>query len=60
MPRVNYEVSSTSQSTPPLKVRIAPIRTELEKRQNKALKELMDKRARAVKKTGNYPNYHTN
>jgi len=48
------------QSPAPTKTKIAPLPTQAEKAQAKALKELMAKRAKAVKKTGNYPNYNTN
>jgi hypothetical protein len=48
------------QKTPAPRTRIAPLPTEAEKRQAKALKDLMDKRAAVVKKTGVYPNYNTN
>jgi hypothetical protein len=40
--------------------RIAPLPNEAEKRQAEALKKLMAKRAKEVKRTGNYPNYNTN
>lgn len=46
--------------TLPPKAKIAPLPTQAEKDQAKALKELMAKRAAAVKKTGKYPNYNTN
>jgi hypothetical protein len=46
--------------TPAPRAKIAPLSTEAEKRQAKALKDLMAKRAKEVKRTGNYPNYNTN
>jgi hypothetical protein len=48
------------QQTPPPRARIAPMRTEAEKAQAKALKDLMAKRAAETKRTGIYPNYNTN
>jgi hypothetical protein len=48
------------QKTSAPRVRVAPLPTEAEKRQAKALKDLMDKRKAVVKKTGVYPNYNTN
>jgi hypothetical protein len=60
MPRVNKELSSMPMERGVLRARIAPLSTEAEKRQAKALKDLMDKRAKAVKETGVYPNYNTN
>ena len=45
---------------PAPKTKIAPLPTEAEKRQAKALKDLMAKRAAKVKETGKYPNYNTN
>ena len=48
------------QNPAPTKTKIAPLPTEAEKRQAKALKDLMAKRAKEVKRTGNYPNYNTN
>ena len=47
--------TSTSKS------RIAPMQSTAEqKRQDKALKDLMAKRAAEAKRTGLYPNYYTN
>jgi hypothetical protein len=36
------------------------VRTTLDIKQEKALKELMKKRAKEAKKTGSWPNYGTN
>ncbi len=40
--------------------KIAKLPADEQARMEKALKELMAKRAKAVKKTGVYPNYNTN
>jgi hypothetical protein len=48
-----------TQTSGPLR-KIAKLPANEQARMEKALKELMDKRAKAVKKTGVYPNYNTN
>jgi hypothetical protein len=40
--------------------KVAKLPADEQARMEKALKELMAKRAKAVKKTGVYPNYNTN
>jgi hypothetical protein len=47
------------KTTGPLR-KIAKLPADEQARMEKALKELMAKRAKAVKKTGVYPNYNTN
>jgi hypothetical protein len=50
---------ATPSPTP--KTRVAPMQSMTEQqRQDKALKDLMKKRAETAKKTGNWPNYNTN
>jgi len=65
----NYIKSMTSKSkptaapsaSPTSKPRIAPMQSMTEQqRQEKALKDLMNKRAAVAKKTGMWPNYGTN
>ena len=44
-----------------IKTRIAPMQTKADAAmQDKALRDLMAKRAKESKKTGSYPNYGTN
>lgn len=46
---------------PKIKAKVAPMPNNSEaKKQEKALADLMKKRAAAAKKTGNWPNYGTN
>jgi len=59
MPRVNSEMPTLANSAP-LRVRVAPLRSDLEKRQAKALKDLMKKREQEAKRTGIWNNYNTN
>lgn len=72
-PKISKPVNSTVTSkmpktvirstTGPLKrfVRVAPMQSTIEeKKQAKALDELMKKRLAVAKKTGVYPNYYTN
>jgi len=47
--------------TPAPRTRTAPMQSSVEqKRQEKALKDLMAKREAESKRTGRYPNYYTN
>jgi len=47
--------------TPTPKAKVSPMPTNSEaKKQEKALADLMKKRAAASKKTGSWPNYYTN
>ena len=75
-PKISKPVGSTATSkipktTPrnttgplnpiPGRSRVAPMQSTLEeKKQAKALDDLMKKRLAVAKKTGVYPNYHTN
>lgn len=58
----DYKASKATPSpTPKPNVRVAPMQSMTEaQRQDKALKELMKKRAAESKKTGLWPNYGTN
>ena len=58
----DYKASkATPTPTPKPNVRVAPMQSMTEaQRQEKALKELMKKRAAEAKKTGVWPNYGTN
>jgi len=50
----------TPLPTPTLKARVAPLPMTEQQKQDKALKDLMKKRAEVSKKTGMWPNYGTN
>jgi len=55
------KVPSKAGSKPSPRVKVAPMQSTAEqKRQDKALKDLMAKRAAESKRTGLYPNYYTN
>ena len=62
-PAPQYSSTPKPKATPSpaSKTRVAPMQSMTEQqRQDKALKDLMKKRAETAKKTGVWPNYYTN